>query len=87
MVSQKVIVRNQAGFHLRPAGILCKEALKYESRITFKFNNQVHNAKSVLGVLGAGISSGSELEFVCEGKDEQDALNAMIMLIENGLGD
>ena len=86
MVSQKVFVRNQAGFHLRPAGILCKEALKYESRITFKFNNQVHNAKSVLSVLGAGVRAGYELELICEGKDEIDALNAMIRLIENGLG-
>lgn len=87
MVSQKVMIQNQVGLHLRPVGILCKEALKYESRITFKFNNQVHNVKSVLSVLGAGVRSGSELEFVCEGKDEQEALNAMIVLIENGLGE
>ena len=87
MVSQKVIIRNQAGLHLRPAGILCKEALKYESRITFKFHDQVHNAKSVLSVLGAGIRRGYELEFLCEGKDEKEALNAMIILIENGLGE
>jgi phosphocarrier protein len=87
MVSKKVIVQNEAGLHLRPAGILCKEALKYESRIIFKFKNQIHNAKSVLSVLGAGIRVGYELEFICEGKDEQDALNAMITLIEKGLGE
>ena len=87
MVSQKVIIHNISGLHLRPAGILCKEALKYDSRITFKFNNQTHNAKSVLSVLGAGIRSGYELEFICEGKDEKEALKAIIALIENGLGE
>ena len=87
MVHQKVIIQNEAGLHLRPAGILCKEALKYESRITFQFKDQIHNAKSVLSVLGAGIRAGCEVEFICEGKDEQDALNAMITLIEKGLGE
>ena len=29
MVSEKVRVNNPSGLHLRPAGILCKEAMKY----------------------------------------------------------
>ena len=35
MVSQKVIIKNPTGLHLRPAGILCKEAMKFKSLITF----------------------------------------------------
>ena len=35
MVSEKVRVNNPSGLHLRPAGILCKEAMKYKSLITF----------------------------------------------------
>ena len=31
MVSQKVIIKNPTGLHLRPAGILCKEAMKFKS--------------------------------------------------------
>ena len=37
MVSQKVIIKNPTGLHLRPAGILCKEAMKFKSLITFMF--------------------------------------------------
>lgn len=35
MVSQKVVIKNPTGLHLRPAGILCKEAMKFKSLITF----------------------------------------------------
>ncbi len=37
MVSQKVTIKNPTGLHLRPAGILCKEAVKYQALITFNF--------------------------------------------------
>lgn len=87
MVSQKVTIQNPTGLHLRPAGILCKEAIKYQSHITFKFKEHAFNAKSVLSVLGAGVKRGQELEFICEGVDEQEALNAIIAIIENGLGE
>ena len=53
MVSQKVVIKNPTGLHLRPAGILCKEAMQFKSLITFKFRENTANAKSVLSVLGA----------------------------------
>ena len=87
MVSQKVMIQNTTGLHLRPAGMLCIEAIKYQSRITFRFNNHIFNAKSVLSVLGAGVKCGNELEFICEGVDEVEALNAIVSIIENGLGE
>lgn len=38
MVSKKVTVKNPTGLHLRPAGILCNEAMKYQSQITFVYD-------------------------------------------------
>lgn len=87
MVSEKVEIKNPTGLHLRPAGLLCKEALQYQAKITFRVKGQIYNAKSVLSVLGAGVKCGYELEFICEGTDEQEALKAMIALVKNGLGD
>ena len=87
MVSQKVMIKNPTGLHLRPAGILCKEAMKYKSLITFKFRDNTANAKSVLRVLGACVKCGDEIEFVCEGDDEEIALSALVEAIENGLGE
>lgn len=87
MVSQKVTIKNPTGLHLRPAGILCKEAVKYNCLITFNFKGGTANAKSVLSVLGACIKSGDTIEFVCEGEDEVEALRTLVKAIENGLGE
>ncbi len=87
MVSQKIVIKNPTGLHLRPAGILCKEAMEFKSLITFRFRDNTANAKSVLSVLGACVKSGDEIELMCEGEDEEEALNALVNAIENGLGE
>ena len=87
MVSQKVTVKNPTGLHLRPAGILCKEAMQFKSHITFRYRENTANAKSVLSVLGACIKSGDEIELVCEGEDEHEVLVALVHAIERGLGE
>ena len=87
MVSQKVTIKNPTGLHLRPAGILCKEAMQFKSLITFQYRNNTANAKSLLSVLGACIKSGDEIEFTCDGEDEEEALQTMIEAVESGLGE
>lgn len=87
MVSQKVVIKNPTGLHLRPAGILCKEAMQFKSLITFTFRGNTANAKSVLSVLGACVKSGDEIEIICEGEDEEEALQTLVKAIESGLGE
>ncbi len=87
MVSQKVVIKNPTGLHLRPAGILCKEAMQFKSLITFSFRDTTANAKSVLSVLGACVKCGDEIEIMWDGEDEQDALEALVTAIDNGLGE
>ncbi len=87
MVSQKVTIKNPTGLHLRPAGILCKDAMQFKSQITFTFKDTTANAKSVLSVLGACVKSGDEIEIFCDGEDEQEALQTLVQAVESGLGE
>ncbi len=87
MVTQKTTIKNPTGLHLRPAGLFCKTAMQYQSKITFQFKDTTGNAKSVLSVLGACIKRGDEIELTCEGEDEQEALQGMLKIIEDGLGE
>ena len=87
MVKQKVTIENPTGLHLRPAGLLCKEALRFQSSIKFEYENTTANAKSVLSVLGACVKCGDEIEFVCEGEDEAEALKTLVEAVESGLGE
>ena len=77
MVSGKVRIKNPTGLHLRPAGLFCKTAMQFETA----------NAKSVLSVLGACVKSGDEIEIVCEGADEKQALEVMTQLVIDGRGE
>ena len=81
------MVKNPSGLHLRPAGVLCEEALRFKSKISLKHQHSVVNGKSVLSVLGACIKTNSEIELICEGEDEEEALATIRTLIENGLGE
>ena len=87
MVSKKVTIKNPTGLHLRPAGELCKTAMQFKAKITFSFEGGTSNAKSVLSVLGACVKSGDEIELICEGEDEEEALKKMVEAIEAGLGE
>lgn len=87
MVSQKTIINNTMGLHLSPAGVFCKTAVQFKSKITFRYANTTANAKSVLSVLGACIKKGDEIELICEGNDEKEALAEMLRVIEEGLGE
>ena len=85
MLQEKVTVHNPSGPHLRPAGILCKEAMKFKSQITFQIGNTTANAKSVLSVLGAGVKCGDHIQLICDGPDEAAAMEKISQLISTGL--
>ena len=87
MVKQQVEVKNLTGLHLRPAGLLCREAMNFKSSIRFTFGSYTSNAKSVLSVLGACVKRGDIIEFECDGEDEEEALACMVRLVEGGLGE
>lgn len=87
MVSKKVKIINPTGLHLRPAGMFCNTAVRFKSKISFQHGTTQANAKSVLSVLGACVKQGDEIELICEGEDEEEALATMVRAVEDGLGE
>ena len=86
MVSQLVKIINPTGLDLRPAGNLCREAVRFKSKIVFQYEGKnIANAKSVLSVLGSCVKAGDEILLMCEGEDEVTALEHLVALIERGL--
>lgn len=88
MVSVEIQLHNPSGLHLRPAGILCKAATKFQSHVTISVADGTEvNAKSVLSVLSACIKTGDVIRLSCDGNDENEALKALKQVIEEGLGE
>ena len=83
MVSRKVVISNPTGLHLRPAGLFCKAAAEFCCSVKFRTDKGISSAKSVLSVLGAC----DEMEIICDGVDEEQALETMVALVESGLGE
>lgn len=82
MVTQKLIVVEALGVHLRPAGKISEISLQYQSKVQIRKGMHTANAKSILGLLAAKIQQGDEIEIICDGEDEQDALMAVVNAIQ-----
>ncbi|MBQ4563451.1 MAG: HPr family phosphocarrier protein [Lachnospiraceae bacterium] len=87
MVKGTITIVTPGGLHMRPAGVLCKHATKYLSKIEFKYKDSMINVKSVLSVLGACICAGEEAELICTGTDEEKAFAELSQLIAGGLSE
>ncbi len=87
MVSSIVKVCNENGLHLKPAGYLCNLALKYKCKVYLCIGTKQVNAKSVLGVLSSCLKYGEEVTVQCDGPDEEQALEAIVMEFAKGLGE
>lgn len=87
MVSQKTTVVNKSGLHLRPAADLSKLASSMTSDITIVAGDKKVNPKSVLILMSAAITQGTEIEIICEGENEEEDLRRLVEAIESGLGE
>ena len=88
MIRHKVTITNPTGLHLRPAGIFCNVASRYKCKVEFVYDDNISaNAKSVLSVLGACVKAGDEIDLICEGEGEEEAMAALVEAVESGLGE
>ena len=83
MFERNLVVKNKTGLHARPATEISKEAMKYKSDIKFVVNGKTLNAKSPLMIMAAGIKSKSEMEIICDGEDEKEALKGLMTVIKS----
>lgn len=87
MVKGTITVTNKSGLHLRPAAELSKIAGALKSEITIIKGEKKVNPKSVLILMSAGITKGTEIEIICEGESEEADLKIIMDAIASGLGE
>lgn len=87
MVTKTVTVINAQGFHMRPATVFAAEMGKFKSKITLESGGKTVDAKSLMNIIAACIKCGTEVKVVCEGEDEDAALNKAVSMIASGLGE
>ena len=86
----ELVVHNRSGLHARPAATFVRTAAGFRSSITIRNasrNGTVVDAKSILGVLGLGVSPGHRIVVTVEGEDEDVAIVALTDLVVSGIGE
>lgn len=83
MIEKEVTVKNRAGIHARPAGMIVTLANKFSSQIYLEKDNEKINAKSIMGLITLGVMCNTVVKVSASGSDEQDAVDALVKLIDN----
>ena len=87
MKTEKIVLENGTGLHARPASELAKLSNKFSCNIEIVTSEKRINAKSVLAIMSEGIKTGTELEIVCDGEDEEKAMSEIIEAFNNNFGE
>lgn len=87
MVSEKIVVTNPTGLHLRPAGVLSKLCTGLTSKVMLIKGTKNIDAKSVLIIMSSAIKCGDEITVTCEGSNEVADLETVLEAIRGGLGE
>jgi len=87
MVSKFLTILNAQGFHMRVAGTFVSAMEKYPCKVMIKYNGSLCDAKSVFSLMTACIKCGSEIELICDGEQEEEALAEGAKMIEDCLGE
>jgi phosphocarrier protein len=81
-LAQRVVVANRQGLHARPADLFAKTAARFDSKIEVVKGGHRVDGKSILGVLTLVAEHGTELSIEASGHDAQEAIKALVALIE-----
>lgn len=85
MKSFSYTIKDTVGIHARPAGLLVKEAKKYQSRIMLTINGKSAEAAKLMAVMGLGAKCGQSVEVEIDGEDEDAAMEGIKAFFEQNL--
>ncbi len=87
MIRHQITIQNKLGLHTRAAAKLVDIAKKYASHIELIYRDRVVDAKSIMGVITLGAQKDNILDVIITGEDEQEALNAILKLVNDKFGE
>jgi len=87
MLEREIQIRNKLGLHARASAKLTQTAARFRSEVWIARNGRRVNGKSIMGVMMLAAAKGTSITVDVEGDDEEDAMNAVVALIEDKFGE
>ncbi|MDL2237450.1 HPr family phosphocarrier protein [Christensenellaceae bacterium OttesenSCG-928-K19] len=87
MIYKELVINNYDGLKAKAAASFVQVANQFDSQILIEFSNKKINAKSIMGLLSLGVKYGESIYVFANGKDEKEAVAALVELVDNNFGE
>jgi phosphocarrier protein len=87
MISKTIFIQNRLGLHARSASVFVRTASSFASSITVSNEHATANGKSIMSMMLLQAALGTEIALEIEGDDEQEAVDAIVTLIDGKFGE
>ena len=74
MKSFEYTINDELGIHARPAGLLAKEAKKFESECTITKDGKTKKLSQLMMLMSLGVKQGDTVTVAADGADEDTAI-------------
>lgn len=75
-------VRNSAGIHVRPSGVILKAVVDYPGKITLAAKGRTVELPNLVGLIALGLQEHDQVSISVDGPDAQSTCSALIELFE-----
>jgi phosphocarrier protein len=87
MISSEITISNKLGLHARASAKLTKLAGSYPCEVWMSRGGRRVNAKSIMGVMMLAAGIGARVAVQTDGEREQEAMDAILALINDKFGE
>lgn len=77
MIKKAIEIQLSSGLEARPVAVLVQVASQFESSVSLQSGGKKINAKSIMGMMSLGLVSGEQVEIICDGEDEEKAVEGI----------
>ncbi|MCY4440526.1 MAG: HPr family phosphocarrier protein [Deltaproteobacteria bacterium] len=82
-VRKRLEIKNRLGMHARASALLVQTVNQFAAEVKISKDDNVVNARSIMGVLTLGAAKGAKIRVETKGEDAQEAMLAIEELIED----
>jgi phosphocarrier protein len=87
MLKKEFTIINKLGLHARASAKFVTTASQFDCEINVSRNDRTVNGKSIMGMMMLAAAKGTDIQISAEGKEAEQALDALEILINDYFGE
>ncbi len=87
LIRNTATIQNKKGLHARASAKVVEAAARFQSEIMFLKDGSAVDARSIMGLMMLAAPLGSQVEITVQGPDAEEAMTAILALIDAKFGE